>query len=48
MPAAMLRSFVRAQLIWEFEIGKKVIQEEFWQQLTGNSLADLETFCFVK
>lgn len=48
LPAARLRATVRAQLLWEVEIGKKLIQEEFYQQLAGNSLADLETLCFVK
>lgn len=48
LPAARLRATVGAQLLWEVEIGKKFIQEEFYQQLAGNSLADLETLCFVK
>ena len=48
MPAAVLRPTVWAQLFWEVEIGEKLIQEEFWQKLSGNSLGDLETFCFVK
>lgn len=44
----MLRPTVRAQPLRGAEIGEKMIPEEFCQKLAGNSLDDLETFCFIE
>lgn len=48
MSPATLRATAQARLLWGIEIGKELIQQEFWQQVAGNCLADLETIWFLK